>query len=64
MIRNSDSSRDYVLRGSEIRNPAIWEIKNLEFFPVHFGGSEFLNPASPAYDLWRIRNSESSPMFL
>ena len=44
VIRNSDSSRDYVLGGSEIRNPVLWEIRNSESSPVYFGGSEFLNP--------------------
>ena len=29
VIRNSDSSRDYILRGSEIRNPVPWEISSI-----------------------------------
>ena len=43
IIRNSVSSRDYVLGGSEIRNPVLWEIRISESSPAFFAGSEILN---------------------
>ena len=60
MIRSSDSFRDYVLGGSEIRNPVLWEIRKSESSPVLFGRSEILNRLSFSMgEPLKTRNSEN-----
>ena len=60
MIKNSDSSRDYILGGSEIRDPVLWEIKKSESSPVLFRGSKILNRLSFSMgEPLKTRNSEN-----